>query len=192
MHLRQIFVRIGLSFTILLAGCATSYGPSGLTGGYKEEKVDERTYTVAFYGNGHTSGDTVWNYWIYRCAELTKEKGFTAFTLAPIEKKTALKEPQIQYGDFRDENYSPPKFIQIKGGGAPSYYYVPGGTITTYSAKAIVTMYSQPYPSNVKFLLNPDKVIEALKPYVDSSGKTTAPARREILDGAIIPSTTPT
>ncbi|MBF9263203.1 CC0125/CC1285 family lipoprotein [Paracidovorax cattleyae] len=48
-----------------------------MAGGYIDEKIDETHYRVKFDGNGSTSADRVWNFWLYRCAELTKEKGYT-------------------------------------------------------------------------------------------------------------------
>lgn len=189
MRINQIFVNATLFLCLTLAGCATSYGPNGMTGGYKEAKVNDHTYEVYFFGNGHTSGDTVWYYWIYRCAELTKEKGFTAFTLTPLEKKTSSAAPQTHYSGYSDKEA--PVYVKTKGGGAPTYIYVPGQTITTYSSRAVVTMYSAPYPEGIRFLINPEKVLEALKPYVESGGKAIPPPRREVLDKALIAPTTP-
>ena len=67
---------IALAAALLLAtGCATPYGPAGLTGGYQETKIDDTTRQVAFKGNGKTPQDKVFNCWIYRCAALTAKSG---------------------------------------------------------------------------------------------------------------------
>jgi hypothetical protein len=178
----RIFKPTLILLCILTAGCATTYGPRGLTGGYGEEMIDESTYVVNFSGNGYTDGDTVWKYWIYRCAELTRSKGFTAFTLIPVEKKSALIEEPVQKSNYYHEANLPPQFIKTKGG----FIYMPGQTITTYGAKAMVKMYSQPYPDNVRFLIDPEKIIETLKPYVESGGKAATPARVDILKKAVL------
>ncbi len=177
---------------VFLAGCATGYGPKGMTGGYTDQWMDDPTYLVSFQGNGHTSGDTVWYYWIYRCAELTRQKGYTAFTLTPVDKKTSLllqPEHQAHAEDAQDApGQSGPQFVKAKGGGGGGYYYVPGGsyTITTWSSKAIVTMYKEPYPAEARFLLDPEKILTPLKPYVESRVNVKPPARIDLLRGALI------
>ena len=143
--------------SITASGCATTYGPQGLTGGYVDDQVDEETYFVSFYGNGNTDGDTVWYYWIYRCAELTKEKGYTAFTLDPLRKKTSTKG-SIYQPAFIPQSIPPqlPSITLTKGGSGPSYSYVPGyaGPPTVrYSASGTIRLYKQPYPFNIKLLL---------------------------------------
>jgi len=40
---------------MVLVGCATQYGPRGITGGYAEQQIAEGTYQVEFTGNGFTS-----------------------------------------------------------------------------------------------------------------------------------------
>ncbi len=191
MNMHRCLPAVAIIASACLAGCATSYGPNGITGGYKEDKVDDQTYAVYFFGNGHTSEDTVWNYWIYRCAELTKEKGFTAFTLSPIPKKAAATAPATRFVDERHDDDDQPRFVKTKGGAAPTYYYVPGGTHTQYSARAMVTMYKSPYPTTVKFLLDADKVMAPLKPYIESGGKASTPSRKEVFEGAVVEPATP-
>ena len=172
------------AISFVLAGCATAYGPRGFTGGYSDEKVDEQTYMVSFSGNGNTTGDMVWNYWIYRCAELTKEKGFAAFSVIPANKKTS------DAGDWNDagnEAYAlAPGFIKTRGARAPVYIYTPGSTVTVYGAKGIVKMYNQPFPAEAGLLLSAEVVLATRKPYMDAKGKESAPSRREILEKAVI------
>jgi hypothetical protein len=173
-----------------LAACATPYGPSGFTGGYSETKIADNVYTVAFNGNGNTSGDTVWNYWIYRCAELTLQKGYSAFTLVRTDKTASSSAA----GGMRTAAWSSgqeddaPGFVPVKGGGAPIYIYTPGYTITTYSASAKVTMYREPYAASAGPLLKAQSVIDSLKPFVEKK-ETVGPPRRTVLDKAFIPPT---
>jgi hypothetical protein len=84
--IRAVGVAVLFAMAILTTGCATGYGPKGMSGGYEDKQIDGNTYRVSFFGNGHTSGNTVWNYWIYRCAELTREKGFELFSLISEKK----------------------------------------------------------------------------------------------------------
>jgi hypothetical protein len=173
----------------MLTGCATAYGPRGSTtgGGYEEQQLDNTSYRVSFYGNGDTSRDMVWNYWIYRCAELTKLKGFDLFYPILDKKKTgaipgggALRPANLQSGDEGTA-------VKTAGGyRPPTYYYSPGytTTITTYSASAVVKMYRNPLPADVKFALNAQSVLDSLKPYVQSAGKEPAPKREEVISKA--------
>lgn len=174
---------------MLFVGCATSYGPNGVTGGYKEEKINDHTYVVAFSGNGHTSGDTVWYYWIYRCAELTRQNGFSAFSLGKVDGQATGGLDQYSPMHNASFNESGGRFIQMKGS-TGGYYYVPGTTVTVtrYNAKAVVFMFNQPYPvAGVRFLLDPVKIMQSLKPYVESGGKSQVPSKDDVLKSALIP-----
>jgi hypothetical protein len=74
---------IGLLF---LASCATKYAPAtgsfwdGHTG-YSEIPFDSTTYQVTFCGNNNTSDEVVNRYALYRCAELTSQRGFDYFVI---------------------------------------------------------------------------------------------------------------
>jgi len=156
----------------LLAGCATSYGPSGATGGYKETKIDDDTFQVRFDGNGNTPRDKVTNYWIYRCAELTVQNGYQYFTQVSQTPKTSWQE-----GDGWHMQ-------QTKGYRAPTYVYTPGTTVYTYHADAVIRMFKTPMPADVPFALNATLVMEMLQDYVKSGGTKPAPTRDELLQRA--------
>jgi hypothetical protein len=65
----------------LLGGCATTYQPKGLSGGFSEIALDSTTWRVSFDGNGYSDRGTIEAYLMFRAAELTNEKGFDWFTL---------------------------------------------------------------------------------------------------------------
>lgn len=182
--------RLGfLVFTaiFLVTGCSTPYQPQGLTGGFSETRIDENTYQVKFFGNGNTSGDKVWYYWIYRCAELTKSKGYTAFVLnsdkptAPKSDRFGKVDQGLQPAVNSEENSG---FASAKGGG---YYYVPsygGGTITTYSSSAIVRFLREPIPDDISYF-RAQNILDALKNYIASEGNVSnVPARADLLKRA--------
>ena len=189
MRLRHAGGLLAALACVLLAACATGYGPKGRGGdGYSEEQVDARTYIVSFKGNGNTQSETVWSFWIYRCAELTKEKGYAAFSLTPVDKKTsdAGDEAADQARELAQADH--PGFIKTRGGGTPIYTYVPGQTVTvtTYNSRGIVTMYNPPYVSGAGLLFRADAILGTLKPFVDAKGQMAAPPRREVLEKAAI------
>jgi len=115
-----------LAAVLALASCATAYQPRGMTGGYQERQLGEARWYVEFFGNGNTQRDTVFGFWLNRCAELTIEKGFDYFVFISKEPRTAAVESNIVH----------------TAGKAPSYVYVPGGgaTITTWSMRGTIEL----------------------------------------------------
>jgi hypothetical protein len=70
-----------LMAVILLCACSTPYQRDGFRGGHSDLLLDSNTYRVSFRGNGYTSSDKVETYLLYRCAELTVNKGFDYFVI---------------------------------------------------------------------------------------------------------------
>lgn len=182
--------------TLTVAGCATPYGPATSPSygfGYSEERLDTGKYRVTFRGNGNTSGNTVWDYWMYRCAELTLSLNYHYFTL---EKDTGQK-PQL-HSDARDSYHlsntawqpgSDGGLMTVAGhgGGGGYHYYAPTyTTITTWHSSGIITLYADVPQSGSEPLLDAVKISAAIKPYVDSEGKTGIPDRKTILMGAMV------
>lgn len=65
-----------------LAGCSTSYGPSGLTGGYEETQLAPNIWRVSFTGNGYTTQERTQDFALLRSAELTVKTGYRYFGFA--------------------------------------------------------------------------------------------------------------
>lgn len=87
-----------LTTTLLLSSCATSYGPKGWDGGYTEMRLGEDTYKVSFHGNSSTESEDVYNYFLRRCAELTKEKGYEYFSFIDQSSAAEAKIGSINNG----------------------------------------------------------------------------------------------
>jgi hypothetical protein len=86
--------RATLLLMLAVCGCATSYQPMGGTGGYREAKLTDDTYLVTFLANAYTAPDKASIYLIYRCAELTVEKGFDYFVpLAAVNQTQSGADP---------------------------------------------------------------------------------------------------
>jgi len=66
---------------LLLINCSTPYQPKGILGGYSEKQLDNNCYEVSFWGNQHTNPDDVDKYLLYRCAELSQDKGYEYFAI---------------------------------------------------------------------------------------------------------------
>lgn len=65
--------------TLLLAGCATTYGPKNATGGYVEEWRSSTELEVAFHHNGYMTLEEARELAIRRAAELALEGGHRYF-----------------------------------------------------------------------------------------------------------------
>jgi hypothetical protein len=177
-----------LAVALLATSCATQYGRQGLGGGYTDEKVDETHYRVKFHGNGYASSDRVWAFWIYRCAELTKEKGYTHFSLRKSGEPLARGDEAmparagLRTAAYR-EGEGAPAMLKTKGGSAPVYVYTPGSTITTYHTDAVVGLHREPLPEGV-VVLKAQAVLDELAAYVKSNGEATLIARDELFNKA--------
>ncbi|WP_218814015.1 CC0125/CC1285 family lipoprotein [Rickettsiella endosymbiont of Dermanyssus gallinae] len=67
--------------TLALTGCATTYQPSGFSGGYEDIQLSENIYKISFNGNSFASKELVQNYLLRRCADVTIQKGYKYFVI---------------------------------------------------------------------------------------------------------------
>lgn len=72
-----------------LSGCATSYQPNGLTGGFSETQLGENIFRVSFRGNGYTRGERASDFALLRSAEVAEQHGFRYFVIVQSADKTA-------------------------------------------------------------------------------------------------------
>ncbi len=75
---------------ICISGCGSTYGPRGVLGGYEEKEIGKDMIEVRYYGNQHVSVQKTMDRLLYRCAEVTLERGFDSFVL--MEDKSHQKE----------------------------------------------------------------------------------------------------
>ncbi len=97
--MRFIRLIILTALIILLSNCSTPYQPKGALGGYSEEKILDNLYRVEFEGNQHSKPEKIQNYLLYRCAELTQEKGYDYFTIINEERHF----DELSYRPDRDD-----------------------------------------------------------------------------------------
>lgn len=179
----------------MLAGCATGYQKRGLTGGYSETRVDDSHYIVHFDGNGYASKDRVWYFWIYRCAQLTVEKGYAYFSLEPVQ--TSMNKPtSFDADDDQGHAYlavltgdADGHLIDVHTGGGGGhgggFIYIPGGagTVVTWHSKAVVAMYGDNVPPKT-FVVRAQSVLDLLGEYIKSGGVSVPPDRASIANAA--------
>lgn len=184
MHL-PVRVCAVLFVAVLTTSCATHYGPNTLFGGYKETRIDDTRFRVKFDGNGYASQERVWSFWIYRCAELTKQNGYAYFGL---ERPPAQTSSISGAGPIRNAAYQPgdgPRFVKTAGGVSYVPIYIPGGRVTTWHTDAVLVMFKDP-PADGTPVLRAQSVLNDLAPYVKSNGATVPMSRDEVLSHAAV------
>src|SRR5208337_1181572 len=98
MNKQTHIVLVTVLCVVLLSGCATPYKESGPMGGYSDMQIDHNTVKVSFRGNAYTHKDTVETYMLYRCAEVTVEKGYDWFAIVSESGET-------KHGSFNTPGY---------------------------------------------------------------------------------------
>ena len=89
------------SAALLLAGCATGYkrmNAFSISGGFTDKDLGKDVWRVEFSGNGYTTSETAQCFWLYRCAELTLEKGFDGFEILSDVRLTQTLPPEQAFG----------------------------------------------------------------------------------------------
>ena len=92
----KIYPTIAAAFTVLVAGCATSYQPSGATGGFSETRLAPDIVRVVFRGNGYTQKDRAQDFALLRASELSLAAGFPYFTV--LTEDNDVKSQAISTG----------------------------------------------------------------------------------------------
>lgn len=161
----------------VLSGCATGYEPMGTRGGYREIRVTDRSYIVEFAGNDLTSKEIVWNFWVYRCAELTRERGFAYFAVEP--KGPAAQGSSGSFNLTAGESVSASDdWTELKGGGsAPIFIYSasPGyGPTTRWHSKGTIVMFRTSTEPGARLALNASAVIASLTKFMRDPVQTNA------------------
>jgi hypothetical protein len=159
---------------LLLSACAipTAYEPAfGGEEGYSDQKLEDNHYRVTFAGNSLTSRETVENYLLYRCAEITLKTGNDYFVV--LEKST---ERSVSY------RYYPPPSASLRRYGYPywhpyglGYVYPPfydpfwdmpvtAEPIETYKAYATIAVFQGKKPAGDPNAFDAREVIANLGP----------------------------
>lgn len=164
-----------IALAAIVSACATPYGTQGVTGGYSESKISDSAYVVTFNGNGFTSRDRVYYFWVYRCAELTLQHGYSLYATRTNAPKAG---PEASQGTLRQALYTSggdERLVKTRGGSVPIFVPGGGGGATAWTFSATILMYKRPLPEEVLWAVDAEQVVAALKPYVTSNGSVTPP-----------------
>lgn len=93
---------------VTVTGCATSYQPRGLSGGFSETQLAENVFEVRFSGNGYTSSERASDFALLRSAELTLERGFKYFVVDDNENARRISIDTVTTS-YRTHTYSTSK-----------------------------------------------------------------------------------
>jgi hypothetical protein len=131
-------------FLAFLTACATPYQPRGFTGGYSQVQLDNNSARVEFKGNGYTSRERVEVFVLYRCAELTVEKGYDYFVIARGDTENQQQSVQTTSGTFDATTTG------SGGSYSTSGTYTPGQTVTfnKRTATAVINMFKGEKPTD--------------------------------------------
>jgi hypothetical protein len=127
-----------------VTACATPYQPKGFTGGYSQVQLDNTSVRVEFKGNGYTSRERVEAFVLYRCAELTIERGYDYFVLYRGDTESQQQTVQTAPGTFNATTTGSGSHYSTSG------TYTPGQTVTfnRRTATAVIKMFKGEKPTD--------------------------------------------
>ena len=70
-----------LILSLFIAGCATTYQPNSITGGFSDKQLSFDSFWIGFSGNGYTSASDVQDMCLLRAAEICYSRGFNYFVV---------------------------------------------------------------------------------------------------------------
>ncbi len=80
---------------LTFAGCATTYGPAGVTGGYQEKELENNVYQISFAGNSFISKEKINDFGMFRCAEFSLEHDKPYFEMLSKDLKSIMGKPAV-------------------------------------------------------------------------------------------------
>lgn len=125
---------------VLITSCATTYQRSGFAGGYESYQVSDNIYMVTFSGNGYTSNQQAWLFFLTRAAEIAREAGYSGFYV--IESQDLTLTSQYTTQGYARSNTT---------GNVSGNYYQSGNTSRLYGTitSTTSTTYTPPQTYNI-------------------------------------------
>lgn len=167
--------------SMALVGCATTYHAKGPNGGYSDKRISDSAYVVSFRGKGFASYERVYNFWMYRCAELTLSHGYTLFSIQPNQPVAQQTPAGTQ--PATDEERGKARAIKAAFFVAPTPF---APTATDVSFSATVVMYHGPLAPEIVWALDAQKIQAALKPFILSDDDAQIPEMANLFEPALV------
>lgn len=80
---------------LMFTGCATTYSPAGVTGGYQEKELENNIYQITFSGNSFISKEKINDFGMFRCAEFSLEHKKPYFEIVSKDLKSFMGKPAV-------------------------------------------------------------------------------------------------
>ncbi len=167
-YTKLVFV---LSLVIILSGCATPYQSKRFSGGYTDSRIDANTVRVSFYGNGHTTRETVENDMLYRCAEVTLQDGYDYFVIVSGDT-TPTFSTYTTPGTYNQHTNTNLNVYGNTGYASSSTYgyYQPGHTFHTrkFESSVMIKMFNGKKPANLSNAYDAHEIVNYMKPQINA------------------------
>jgi hypothetical protein len=154
-------VRVLALLSVVATGCVTPYQAKGLTGGYEQVQINDRSYEVWFHGNGYTSSSYAEQGAMRRAAELTVGRAMAGFIVS--QDRT----------DVRVSQWQQPLNCTTSG---------VGGTVNTSCSGGYTNQIAKPSAHMVIYMLTGPEAFESV-----SRGVTVFDAGRLLGEAPLIP-----
>lgn len=138
--MKKIFILFCIFSIIFISSCATTYQRSGFTGGYESYQVSDNIFMVNFSGNGYTSNQQAWLFFLTRAAEIARDKGYSGFYV--IESQDLTRSSQYTTQGYARSSTT---------GNVTGNYYQSGNTGRLYGTvnSSTSTTYTPPQTYNI-------------------------------------------
>ena len=141
-----------------LTGCATSYQPKGMTGGFDEVQLSENVWRVSFKGNGYTSRDRTEQFAILRSAELTLMNGYKYFAF--VDSRSNVDTSVLPGSTYSTTNMSGAVYGNYMSGTASTVSWGGPMVFSKPSAFNIVVMFKE--RPNEGFVYDAAKICQSI------------------------------
>ena len=149
-----------LLLLLTVSGCATAYQSTSFTGGHSEKQLEKNIWRVAFHGNGYTNKETVQTYWLYRCAQMTIEKGFDGFEIISRIQLVMPMTPEQFFG-------SPDPVRKTSAIVVPMV--IPMNDVPKPSIEADILLLRKPFEPNPPVVFDARELKQTLEVYVNGN-----------------------
>ena len=89
----------------IFCSCTTTYQRSSFTGGYSDMQLSIDQYQVSFSGNAYIGANDAYLFFLTRCAEIAKNKGYKYFYITSLQN-TSGTYSYTTPGQINTQSYS--------------------------------------------------------------------------------------
>ncbi|MBU2547007.1 MAG: hypothetical protein KKB20_01230 [Proteobacteria bacterium] len=148
---------------LLIAGCgATRYQRIGSEGGYDDQCITDTNCLVWFRGNSQTPSERAMFYSLYRCAELTLERGFDYFVVESSIEDLQKSEYHVP-AEYKTTTTTEGNKTETKTSFSPARVE----TVEKPLARIRISMFKGEKPADAKEAYSAREVMRNLEPRIE-------------------------